>query len=465
VDARSDLFKAKNYAFRVEAIGSAKFLLRLCVGDNTMIDIKQIRKNPEAIRQMLLKRMDLVDFTELLNWDQRRRKLLHEVETLKARRNMVSDKISRLKREGKAIKELTSEMRQVSTAIKQIEGTLTEVEECIQEYLEMLPNIPANDVPAGGKENNQIVHKWGKKPHFDFIPKNHVELVTLLGLVDYKSGAKLSGNGYWLYRGDGAKLEWALLNYFIEAHLKDGYEFILPPHILNYRCGYNAGQFPKFEEDVFQLKSFKGKRERTGEFLLPTSETALINMHRDEILLEEELPKKYFAYTPCFRRESGSYRSKERGMIRGHQFNKVEMFQYTAPEKSDDTLNELTKKAERLVQGLGLHYQLSKLAAKDCGAAMAKTYDIEIWIPSISEYKEVSSASNSHDYQARRGNIRFKRRNNRNTEYVHTLNASGLATSRILPALVEQFQQADGSVFVPEILRKWTGKKVLRPVI
>ena len=260
-------------------------------------------------------------------------------------------------------------------------------------------------------------------------------------------------------------MEWGLLNYFIEEHLKDGYEFILPPHILNYQCGYTAGQFPKFADDVFHLASSQEGGKRSGQFLLPTAETALINFHRDEILQEDELPKKYFAYSPCYRKEAGSYRTQERGMIRGHQFNKVEMFQYTLPEHSAQALEELIGKAEKLVQGLGLHYQIAKLAAKDCSAAMAKTFDIEVWIPSMNEYKEVSSVSNARDYQARRAIVRYRRSQDRKIAFVHTLNASGLATSRLLVGLVEQHQQADGSLLVPEVLRKWVGKEVLHPII
>ena len=249
-----------------------------------------------------------------------------------------------------------------------------------------------------------------------------------------------------------------LINFFIQEHIKDGYEFILPPHILNEECGYTAGQFPKFKDDVFTLNNPDGR----VQFLLPTAETALISYHRNEVLKEEELPKKYFAYTPCYRKEAGSYRAEERGMIRGHQFNKVEMFQYTKPEDSEKALEELIGKAEALVQKLGLHYRVSKLAAKDCSASMGKTYDIEVWIPSMNQYKEVSSASNAYDYQARRGNMRFKRTETKKNEYLHTLNASGLATSRLLPAILEQHQQKDGSVIVPEVLRAIVGSDILR---
>lgn len=428
-----------------------------------MLDIRLIREDPETVRQALLKRMKEVDFTDLLKWDQERRDRLNETEKLKARRNEVSAKIPGLKKQGAPIESLTKEMKQVSENIKESDREIGEIEKRIREFLEGLPNIPADDVPPGGKENNRVERTWGSRPQFSFEPKDHVELVTSLGLIDYDRGAKLGGSGHWLYVGDGSLLEWGLLNYFIEEHLKDGYEFILPPHILNYACGYTAGQFPKFEDDVFHLESPNGDKKESGKFLLPTAETALINVHRDEVLKQDELPKKYFSYSPCYRKEAGSYRTEERGMIRGHQFNKVEMFQYTLPERSDEALEELILKAEKLVQGLGLHYQVSQLAAEDCSASMAKTYDIEVWIPSMNVYKEVSSASNGRDYQPRRGNIRFKRKDAKKTEYIHALNASGLATSRLLPAIVEQFQQEDGSVVVPEVLRKWVGKDVLAP--
>lgn len=424
-----------------------------------MLDLNLIRKNTEKVKDALSKRMDNIDFTELLEWDTERRKLIIDIDILKNKKNKVSKEIPELKRKGENIEGYYLEMKEVSNNIKILEDSLTPLEKKINTYLEALPNLPDDDVVAGGKENNKVIREWGEKPDFKFAAKDHVELVTSHNLVDYERGVKLAGNGFWVYKGDGAMLEWALLNYFIEEHIKDGYEFILPPHILNYQCGLTAGQFPKFEDEVFNVTDKKDKEN--SQFLLPTSETALINLHRDEILKEEDLPKKYFSYTPCYRVEAGSYRASERGMIRGHQFNKVEMFQYTKPEDSDAAFEELLNKAERLVQGLGLHYRVTKLAAKDCSASMAKTYDIEIWIPSMNEYKEVSSASNARDYQARRGMIRFKRNESKNTEYVHTLNASGLATSRLLPAIVEQMQQEDGSIIVPEVLRKWIGKEKL----
>jgi seryl-tRNA synthetase len=422
-----------------------------------MLDINLIRENPEAVRQALLKRMDSVDFTELLLWDKQRREFITQVGLLREKRNTVSGQIPKMKKAGEDTTSLQQEMKEVSNQIKTIESNLSQIEQNIHDFLDELPNMPADDVVAGGKENNQVVRTWGELPVFGFEPKDHVDLVTSLRLIDYERGVKMGGTGFWLYIGDGARLEWALLNYFIDQHTQDGYEFVLPPHILNEACGYAAGQFPKFADDVFHLKNDDGK----VQFLLPTSETALINFHRDEIIPEDELPKKYFSYTPCYRKEAGSYRAQERGMIRGHQFNKIEMFQYTRPEDSNNALEELIEKAERLVQGLGLHHQVSKLAAKDASASMAKTYDIEVWIPSMNEFKEVSSASNANDYQARRGNIRYKRSDTGKNAFAHTLNASGLATSRLIPAIVEQYQQADGSVIVPEVLRPYLGGKAV----
>jgi seryl-tRNA synthetase len=424
-----------------------------------MLDINRIREKPDEVRQALLKRMDAVDFTELLDWDKERRAVITKSEELKATQNRISKQIPQLKKEGKDVSATMAEMKQVSNTVAEMGQQLAAIEKKIDAFLCSLPNIPADDVVAGGKENNQVVRTWGQAPVFEFPTRDHVALAEALNLVDYKRGAKMGGSGYWIYRGDGARLEWALINYFISEHLKDGYEFMLPPHILTYECGFTAGQFPKFVDDVFHIKP--DEESQPFSFLLPTAETALINFHRDEILNEDELPKKYFAYTPCYRKEAGSYRAAERGMIRGHQFNKVEMFQYTRPEDSEAALEELVGKAERLVQGLGLHHRVTKLAAQDCSAGMAKTYDIEVWIPSMNEYKEVSSASNAHEFQSRRGKIRFRRKDSKKTEFIHTLNASGLATSRLLPAIMEQFQQMDGSVRVPEVLRTWTGKDVL----
>ncbi|HPQ45764.1 MAG TPA: serine--tRNA ligase [Clostridia bacterium] len=423
-----------------------------------MLDIRRIRENQEEVTKALAKRGVIVDFNPLIELDDERKKLIFETEQMKAERNSVSSEIPKLKKNGEDVTETLERMKELAGSIKEMETRTTECLDKIQSYMEVLPNIPDDDLIAGDASANEVIRTFGEKPVFDFEIKNHVDLCEKLGIIDYKRGTKLSGNGFWLYKGDGAMLEWALLNYFIEEHIKDGYEFILPPHILGHECGYTAGQFPKFADDVFALEN---KDESEFQFLLPTAETALINVHRDEILTEDTLPRKYFAYTPCYRKEAGSYRAEERGMIRGHQFNKIEMFQYTVPEKSDEALEELVGKAERLMQGLGLHFRTTKLAAGDVSHSMAKTYDIEVWIPSMGIYKEVSSASNARDYQARRGKIRYRNAVTGKNEFLHTLNASGLATSRIFPAIVEQFQQADGSIRVPEVLVKWLGKDKL----
>lgn len=425
-----------------------------------MLDIKLIRSNPEQIKAGAKKRCIDVDalVDDILKIDVERREVTGKVETMKAEQNAATKQIPVLKKEGKDASGLMAEMKSLSEKIKECDAELSELEEKQKTLLLSLPNMPDEDLCGGGKENNKPIHYFKEQPKFDFAPKNHVELCESLGMIDYQRGAKLSGAGSWVYRGWGSRLEWALLNFFINEHISDGYEFILPPHMLNYECGYVAGQFPKFGDEVYWIQN---PTSNDKKFMLPTAETALVNLHRDEILTPEELPRKYIAYTPCYRREAGSYRSEERGMIRGHQFNKVEMVQYTAPDKSDEAFAELVGKAEKLVQELGLHYRLSKLAAGDCSFSMARTYDIEVWIPSMEIYKEVSSASNARDYQARRGNVKF-RGEDKKLHYVHTLNASGLATSRVIPALVEQYQNADGSVTVPEVLRPYMGIDVIK---
>ena len=417
-----------------------------------MIDVNLIRQDAEAVRQRYLRRGKDIDFSAFLQLDEERKSLIAKVEGMKAERNKVSAQIPQLKKQGQDVSGVIAEMKALGDKIAELDGQLNEVNEKIRDFLLRLPNLPDEDLLAGGKENNKPIKLFGEKPHFDFQPKDHVELAKSLGLIDYERGAKLAGNGSWIYTGLGARLEWALLNYFIDSHIAKGYEFMLPPYMLSYECGLTAGQFPKFEDDVYQLANADGKK-----FLLPTAETALVNLYRDEILPESQLPRKFFGYSACFRREAGSYRAEERGMIRGHQFNKVELFQYTTPEQSDAAFEEMVGMACGLVEGLGLHYQLSKLAAGDCSDSMARTYDIEIYIPSMNIYKEVSSASNARCYQARRGNMRYRRESDKKLDYMHTLNASGLATSRVFPALLEQNQNADGSVTIPEVLRKYMG--------
>ena len=421
-----------------------------------MLDIKLIRDNPEEIIDRLLKKeVDCAETVkEMLELDVRRRDLIAKADSAKAEQNKESKRMPALKKAGEDVEPLLSRMNELKEQIKVLDSELRTADERLRLLMLGLPNLPDLDLAPGGKENNEPLRYYGEPHKFDFEPQNHVDLCTNLGLIDYTRGAKLSGSGFWVYKGMGARLEWALLNYFIDTHLNDGYELILVPHMLGYEAGLTAGQFPKFENDVFWLQTSEDQQRR---FMLPTAETALVSLHRDEIVPENELPKKYISYTPCFRREAGSYRSDERGMVRGHQFNKVEMVQYTLPENSDEAFEELVGKAEALVKDLGFHFRTVKLAAGDCSASMARTYDIEIHIPSMDGYKEVSSVSNARDYQARRGQMRVRRNETNKIELLHTLNGSGLATSRILPAIVEQNQQRDGSIVIPKVLRKYLG--------
>ena len=421
-----------------------------------MIDIKRIKENPTAVKDGLRAKEVNCDeqVDRILELDSQRRSLIAETEAMKAEQNKVSKQIPVMKKNGEDVAPVFQRMAELKASIAGNDDKLRDIEAEYRTAMLSLPNLPDPDLKPGGKENNEPLRYYGEPHHFDFEPKHHVDLCTDLGLIDYERGTKLAGTGFWIYKGLGARLEWALLNYFMDCHLADGYEMVMLPHMLEYKCGETAGQFPKFADEVYKIENPTDDRMH---FMLPTAETALASIYRDEILKESDLPRKFFAYTPCFRREAGSGRAEERGMVRGHQFNKIEMFQYTRPEDSDAAFEELVAKAENLVKGLGFHFRTVKLAAGDCSASMARTYDIEIQIPSMNGYKEVSSVSNARDYQARRGNIRFRREATGKIEYVHTLNGSGLATSRIFPAMVEQNQRADGSVVVPEVLRKYLG--------
>ena len=421
-----------------------------------MLDIRKIKENPEAVKTALkAKEVDCdAAIDRIVELDAQRRALIADTETKKAEQNKVSKQIPALKKQGQDVAPIFAQMAELKASMADDAKKLTEVEAEQRTWMLSLPNLPDPDLKPGGKENNEPLRYFGEPHKFDFEPKHHVDLCLDLGLIDYERGVKLAGAGNWMYTGMGARLEWALLNYFIDTHIADGYDFILPPHMLEYQCGETAGQFPKFADEVYKIANPTDDRVH---YMLPTAEAALASVYRDEILTEKDLPKKFFSYTPCFRREAGSHRADERGMVRGHQFNKVEMFQFTRPEDSDAAFDELVGKAEQLVKGLGFHFRTVKLAAGDCSASMARTYDIEIQIPSMNGYKEVSSVSNARDYQARRGNIRFRREATGKPEFVHTLNGSGLATSRIFPAMVEQNQRADGSIVVPEVLRKYLG--------
>ena len=435
-----------------------------------MLDIKKIKENPDAVKAGLkAKEVDcdaIVD--RILELDVQVRGLKTATETKTAEKNKLAKENGKLFGQKKGLEKKGEDTSAIDAIIEEnkakaiafdaaIADDAAKLKELNQEFrtaMLSLPNLPDPDLLPGGKENNEPLRYIGEKHTFDFEPKHHVDLCTDLGLIDYERGVKLAGSGNWMYTGMGARLEWALLNYFIDTHTADGYDFILPPHMLEYMCGETAGQFPKFADEVFKISNHP--TEGGTFYMLPTAEAALASIYRDEILTEADLPKKFFAYTPCFRREAGSHRADERGMVRGHQFNKVEMFQFTTPEGSDAAFDELVTKAENLVAGLGLHFRTVKLAAGDCSASMARTYDIEILIPSMNGYKEVSSVSNARDFQARRGNCRYRRADGK-LDFVHTLNGSGLATSRIFPAIVEQNQRADGSIVIPEVLRKYLG--------
>lgn len=416
-----------------------------------MIDIKRIVENKEEVEKALSKRMRVEDMhlDEIIDLYNKRKEVLKEYESKRALQNSFNTKMSQIEKGSEEFKKLVSDLKVLSENVKELERNVDELTQKLTSLVEVLPNIPDEDVVAGEKEANQVIKVVGEKPTFNFPIKDHVELGQSLGLFDLDRAVKISGNNFVMYKGWGARLEWALLNYFIDSHLSDGYEMLLPPHIVGERSGYTAGQLPKFKDDVYWLKDL-------DQFLIPTAETALDNLFRDEILNEKELPKKYFSYTPCYRKEAGSYRANEKGLIRVHQFNKVEMYQYTTQEGSDLAFEELLEKAEKLVADLALHYRVSKLAAGDCSAPAARTYDVEIWLPAISQYYEVSSISNVRDYQTRRGNMRYRKEDG-SIEYMHTLNASGLATSRLMVALVETYQQEDGSILVPDVLRKYIG--------
>jgi len=421
-----------------------------------MIDIKLIRETPDIIKQSLLKKgADCSsDIDRIIELDAQRRAVIAGNETDKAEQNKVSKQIPQMKKDGLDTTEVITRLNALKEKIREGEIQLREIESELDTLMLCLPNPPDDDLSPGGKENNEPLRYYGEPQTFDFEPKNHMDLCASLGLIDYQRGVKLAGSGFWIYRGLGSRLELALINYFIDTHISDGYEMLFVPYMLEYQCGLTAGQFPKFGDEVYKIANPTDDRVH---YMLPTAEAALCSLHRDEILTEAELPKKYISFTPCFRREAGTYGSDERGMIRGHQFNKVEMVQYTTPEGSPAAFDELVGKAEALVAGLGFHFRTVKLAAADCSAAMARTYDIEIQLPSMKGYKEVSSVSNARCYQARRGAMRFRREATGKIEFMHTLNGSGLATSRILPALVEQNQQKDGSIVVPEVLRKYLG--------
>lgn len=420
-----------------------------------MLDIKRVRENFTEIKEMLLTRNeDLGNLDDFEDLDAKRRELIAKTEELKAERNKVSEQISVMKRNKENADEVIARMRQVGDEIKELDVQLNDVEERFKDMMMRLPNIPHESVPVGTTEDDNVEeYTWGDIPAFDFDIKAHWDLATDLKIVDFERGAKVTGSRFLFYRGLGARLERALMTFMMDLHAEEhGYEEMLPPVIVNRDSLTGTGQLPKFEEDVFKL-------EETDYFMIPTAEVPVTNFYRDEILPAEALPQGFAAYSACFRSEAGSAGRDTRGLIRQHQFNKVELVRFVKPEESYEQLELLTSHAEKVLQLLGLPYRKLKMCTADLGFTAAKKYDLEVWIPAQNMYREISSCSNFEDFQARRANIRFRREPNAKPEYVHTLNGSGLAIGRTVAALLENYQQADGSVVIPEVLRPYMGGK------
>lgn len=414
-----------------------------------MLDTKLLRENLDEVKKKLAVRQAEISFDAWVETDERQRMLKAKVEALKAQKNKASEQIAKLKREKGSIDSILEEMKQVAQEIERLEADLKQTEEKLRPFLLTLPNLPHHTVPVGKDEqDNQEVRRWGKVPAFAFAPRPHWEIGERLGILDFERGSKITGARFTLYRGAGARLERALINFMLDLHTREhGYQEVLPPVIVNRESMTGTGQLPKFEEDLFRLKD-------EDFFLIPTAEVPVTNIHRDEILPETELPISYVAYTPCFRREAGSYGKDTRGLIRQHQFNKVELVKFSRPDDSYKHLEGLLKNAETVLQRLELPYRVVVLCTGDMGFAAAKTYDIEVWIPSQQTYREISSCSNFEAFQARRAAIRYRAEGGK-IHYLHTLNGSGLAVGRTLVALLENFQQEDGSVMVPEALRPY----------
>jgi len=417
-----------------------------------MLDIRYVRSNLADVRKMLEKRGAEVDLEAFERLDKQHRSVLHRLETLRHQRNVVSGRIAEDKQKGRDVSPQILEMRQVSAQIKALEKDRGEMETRIHGLVMQLPNMPHPSVPAGrDSTQNPVVRQVGQPPQFDFTVLPHWTLGTRLGIFDFEKAAKIAGARFPLYLGAGARLERSLINFMLDVHTREhGYLEVLPPFLVNRDSMTHTGQLPKFEEDLFALKGW-------DYFLIPTAEVPVTNIHQREILDEERLPIRYTAYTPCFRSEAGSYGKDTRGLIRQHQFNKVELVKFTCPETSYEELEKLLADAESILQRLELPYQVIELCTGDLGFSAAKTYDIEVWMPAQGVYREISSCSNFEDFQARRGGIRFRRRNRKKTEFVHTLNGSGLAVGRCVAAILENGQQADGSIRIPPALVPYMG--------
>jgi seryl-tRNA synthetase len=416
-----------------------------------MIDIKRIRENPKEVEKEIRKKEPGISLDEIIRMDENLRRISVEADELKNKRNVVSKEISTIKDETERSKKIT-EMKEVSQRIKGQDDEIREIEEKLNERLSIIPNLPHESVPVSENADDKvIVRKHLEKPKYDFELKNHVEIGTTLGIFDFERAAKISQSMFPLYRGDGARLEWALINFMLEFLTREkGFEMVIPPYLVNRETAFTSGNLPKFENQLYKCRDDE-------LYLLPTSEVPMASIYRDEILKEEDLPIYLCAYTSCFRREAGAHGREERGLIRVHQFNKVEMFKYTTPETSYNELEHIVSCAEEMLSRLGLHYRTALLVTTDIALQSAKTYDVECWLPAQGSYYEVSSCSNCEDYQARRGNIRYRPAESKKTRLVHTLNGSGLATSRLMVSIIETYQQPDGSVAIPEVLRKYMG--------
>ncbi|AMD92639.1 serine--tRNA ligase [Desulfomicrobium orale] len=417
-----------------------------------MLDIKFIRSNPGAVRESLRKRRSTLQLDQFLAIDQKRRDLLLETEGLKARRNQASTEVSRMKKDGQTSEELMAELGAMSARIKELDDALKVIDQQTTDWLLSIPNVPHLSVPEGASdEDNLEIKVWGEKPSMSFAPKEHDELGAALGGLDFETAAKITGSRFVLLKGWAARMERALISFMLDVQTgENGYAEVMPPVIVNRESLTGTGQLPKFEEDLFHITN-------TNYYLIPTAEVPLTNIYREATLSEADLPLALCAFTPCFRSEAGSYGKDTRGMIRQHQFDKVELVRFAHPESSFEELEKLLGHAESILQKLGLHYRVVTLCSGDLGFSSAKTYDIEVWLPGQGKYREISSCSNFEDFQARRAGIRFKPAGSKKSQFVHTLNGSGLAIGRTMVAILENYQQEDGSIAIPEALRPYMG--------
>lgn len=422
-----------------------------------LLDLKFVRSNPEKVEQALKSRGGKVSLENFLHMEAERRRLLAEVETMKAERNAVSQEIGVMKKTGQNAEDKVLEMRELGDRIKTVDNTLKNLEASLETELLTIPNIPHESAPVGASEEDNVeIRHWGEHPKFDFEPKPHWDIGEKLGILDFERGAKVTGARFTFYKGLGSRLERSLINFFLDLHTeKHGYTEFFPPFMVHRNSMIGTGQLPKFEEEAFKV-------EKTEYYLIPTAEVPITNLYRDEILDGSQMPLYHCAYSACFRAEAGAAGRDTRGLIRQHQFNKVELVKFAPPETSYDELEKLTNDAEDVLKELGLSYRVVALSSGDLGFSSAKTYDLEVWLPSFNCYREISSCSNFEDYQARRANIRFRRGPKDKPEFIHTLNGSGLAVGRTVAAILENYQQPDGSVIVPQVLRKYMGVDVIK---